>query len=218
MRPFSRSRCVCQAFPHSFLALIDTYNVVASGLPNFLAVAVMLLRCGYQPLGIRLDSGDLAYLSQQCRKAFSICGKALGFERQMSQLGIVASNDIKEDIIVSLNEQVGRERETAVTVCAMSCHVMSNPNDFFFWWLLALQGHSINAFGVDTHLVTCHRQPALGGVYKLVEINREPRIKLSEDIAKVSIPKRKVAYRLYGRDGHALLDILMGKQGCLLHG
>lgn len=59
-----------QAFPNGFLALIDTYTVLDSGLYNFLAVALALHDIGYKPVGLRLDSGDLAYFSNECRKAF----------------------------------------------------------------------------------------------------------------------------------------------------
>ncbi len=161
------------AFPNDFLALVDTYDTLKSGVPNFLAVAITLIRMGYKPLGVRLDSGDLAYLSKSTRRMFNEVALRSGVD--LSQLRISASNDINEDTIRSLNQQ----------------------------------GHQIDVFGIGTHLVTCQAQPALGGVYKLMEINGEPRIKLSQDVAKVSIPGRKQAYRLFGADGSPLLDLML---------
>ncbi|XP_044756614.1 nicotinate phosphoribosyltransferase [Coccinella septempunctata] len=161
------------AFPDGFMALVDTYDVVKSGLFNFCAVALALIDFGYSPIGIRLDSGDLAYLSNIARSCFKRIAdnfKIPSFEKLL----IMASNDINEETILSLNEQ----------------------------------GHSIDAFGIGTHLVTCQKQPALGGVFKMVEIDGQPRIKLSHDVEKVTIPGRKETFRLYGGEGFALIDIL----------
>ena len=70
-------------------------------------------------------------------------------------------------------------------------------------------GHAITAYGIGTHLVTCLRQPALGCVYKRVEIDGAARIKLSQDVEKVTIPGRKEAYRLYLKNGEPVVDIMM---------
>uniref|UniRef100_A0ACD5X9Q7 Uncharacterized protein n=1 Tax=Avena sativa TaxID=4498 RepID=A0ACD5X9Q7_AVESA len=73
------------------------------------------------------------------------------------------------------------------------------------------QGHEVDSFGIGTYLVTCYAQAALGCVFKLVEINKQPRIKLSEDVTKVSIPCKKRCYRLYGKEGYPLVDIMTGQ-------
>lgn len=161
------------AFPNSFMALVDTYDVKKSGLINFCAVSISLFKFGYKPLGIRLDSGDLAYLSIVARDHFKKIAQIYKIS-EFRNLSIMASNDINEETILSLNEQ----------------------------------GHQIDSFGIGTHLVTCQKQPALGGVYKMVEIDEHPRIKLSHDVEKVTIPGKKDAYRLYGDSGFALIDIL----------
>lgn len=161
------------AFPSGFLALVDTYDVNRSGVLNFAAVAMALYDLDYMALGIRIDSGDLAYLSRMTRETL----KKIATEFNVlwfAKVKIVVSNDINEDTILSLNDQ----------------------------------GHSIDCFGIGTHLVTCQKQPALGCVYKLVEIKGNPKIKLSHDLEKVTVPGKKSAYRLYGLMGHALLDLL----------
>lgn len=145
-------------FPNSYLVLVDSYDVFNSGVPNFLIVALALHQLNFKPVGVRIDSGDLAYQSIEIRKTFKMAAKHFGIE-YFADLSIVGSNDICEDTIASLNQQ----------------------------------GHSLNAFGVGTHLVTCKSQPALGCVYKLVKVNGLNRIKLSEDPIKTTMPGKKVS-------------------------
>ncbi|XP_031108014.1 nicotinate phosphoribosyltransferase 2-like isoform X3 [Ipomoea triloba] len=164
------------AFPGSFLALVDTYDVIRSGVPNFCAVALALNDLGYKAIGIRLDSGDLAYQSCEARKFFCAIEKEFGVPG-FGKMSITASNDLNEETLDALNKQ----------------------------------GHEVDAFGIGTHLVTCYAQAALGVVFKLVEINNQPRIKLSEDVTKVSIPCKKRCYRLYGKEGYPLVDIMTGE-------
>lgn len=161
-----------QAFPDSFLALIDTYDTLESGLLNFLAVSLALVEFGYQPRGVRLDSGDLAYLSKRVRQAFLETTKVFGV--QFDNLLIVASNDLSEEVLWSLKEQ----------------------------------GHEVDTFAIGTNLVTCSTQPALGCVYKLVEVRGEPRIKISHDSSKVTIPGRKECFRLYNSKNQPVIDIM----------
>ncbi|KAI4325529.1 hypothetical protein MLD38_030917 [Melastoma candidum] len=164
------------AFPTNFLALVDTYDVMRSGVPNFCAVALALNDLGYKAIGIRLDSGDLAYLSCESRKFFKCIEEEFGIPG-FGKTNITASNNLNEETLDALNKQ----------------------------------GHELDAFGIGTYLVTCYAQAALGCVFKLVEINNQPRIKLSEDVSKVSIPCKKRCYRLYGKEGFALLDIMTGE-------
>ncbi|XP_021714328.1 nicotinate phosphoribosyltransferase 2-like isoform X2 [Chenopodium quinoa] len=164
------------AFPDNFLALVDTYDVLRSGIPNFCAVALALRDLGYKAMGIRLDSGDLAYLSCEARKFFQVIEKEFGVP-DFGKMSITASNDLNEETLDHLNKQ----------------------------------GHQVDAFGIGTYLVTCYAQAALGCVFKLVEINNQPRMKLSEDVSKVSIPCKKQCYRLYGKEGYPLVDLMIGE-------
>nr|CAD1824572.1 unnamed protein product [Ananas comosus var. bracteatus] len=147
------------AFPNNFLALVDTYDVMRSGIPNFCAVALALNSLGYRASGIRLDSGDLAYLSIVAREFFHAVEKEFGVP-DFGKMTITASNDLNEETIDALNKQ----------------------------------RHEVDAYGIGTYL-----------------INNQPRIKLSEDVAKVSIPCKKRCFRLYGREGYPLVDMMTGE-------
>ena len=164
-----------QSFPRGFLALVDTYDTLTSGVLNFLTVGSVLHDVGYKPLGIRLDSGDLSVLSKAVRSMFrQFDADHMHKHYSFSSCTIVASNDINEELLDELNTN----------------------------------GHEIDTFGIGTHLVTCQRQPALGCVYKLVEINGHPRIKLSNEVAKIIIPGCKSCYRLYDEHDKPLADLL----------
>jgi nicotinate phosphoribosyltransferase len=162
-----------QAFPEGFLALVDTYDTLTSGVPNFICVALVLLKLGYKPIGVRLDSGDLSYLSRGTRKMFNEIGGRT--DPGLSTCQILASNEINKSVLISLTQQ----------------------------------GHEIDTFGIGTHLVTCDDQPAMGCVYKLVEVKDLPRIKLSQELSKMTIPGKKDVYRLFSDDGYSLLDLMI---------
>eukprot|EP01134_Creolimax_fragrantissima_P006826 CFRG6826T1 len=166
------------SFPTTFLALVDSYDTLKSGVPNYLTVSCALRSVGLTPHGIRLDSGDLSYLSIESRKMFRSVDKLhpelTDMDFIFGRMAIVASNDINEATLTSLKTE----------------------------------GHEITSFGIGTNLVTCQNQPALGCVYKLVEVDNKPRIKLSNEISKVTLPGRKEAYRLLNSNGIAMLDIL----------
>jgi len=163
------------AFPNGFLCLIDTYNTIESGVINFILVALALDDIGYAARGVRLDSGDLGSLSLECDGIFKEFGEK--YDREFfNALKVVASNDINEKSLQTLNEN----------------------------------GHAISIFGIGTNLVTCQAQPALGCVYKLVQLNGLPKIKLSNDLVKILIPGCKKAYRLYDEDGVPMRDLMIG--------
>lgn len=152
-RDFSKMR------PKKCVFLIDTYNTLKSGLPNAITVAKEMESNGQQLLGVRLDSGDLAYLAKKTRKMLD--------DANLKYVKIVASNQLDEFVIKSLKEQ----------------------------------GAPIDIFGVGTNLVTGKPDAALDGVYKLSEYNGDPRIKLSENIIKVSLPSKKQVYRMLDKNG-----------------
>uniref|UniRef100_A0A2P2LWC1 nicotinate phosphoribosyltransferase n=1 Tax=Rhizophora mucronata TaxID=61149 RepID=A0A2P2LWC1_RHIMU len=116
------------AFPNSFLALVDTYDVMRSGIPNFCAVALALNDMGYKAVGIRLDSGDLAYLSCEVRKFFHNIEKEFGVSG-FGKMNITASNDLNEETIDALNKQghevdafgIGTYLVTCYSQAALGC-------------------------------------------------------------------------------------------------
>lgn len=152
--------------------LVDTYNVLKSGIPNAIRVAKEVLEpLGKRLKGIRLDSGDMAYLSKECRRILDKEG--------LWDCKIVASNSLDEFIIKDLISQ----------------------------------GAYIDTFGVGERLITSKSEPVFGGVYKLVAVKDGeeiiPRIKLSENVEKVTNPHYKGLWRLYEKEsGKAIADIL----------
>lgn len=163
----------CRIYPDNALLLVDTYDVLKSGVPNAIkAFNEVLLPMGKRPKGIRLDSGDIAYLSKKCRKLLD----QAGFE----DCKIFASNSLDEYII----------------------------RDLLF------QGAKIDAFGVGERLITSKSNPVFDGVYKLCAVedkegNIIPRIKISENVGKITTPHFKKVYRFYSKENHkAEADLL----------
>jgi nicotinate phosphoribosyltransferase len=165
----------CDALTSFMSWLLLPFRLALIVVASVLAVGWALFELGYKPVGIRLDSGDLAYLSRATKAMYLETDAKIGQE-VFAKCQIVASNDLNEDAILGLN----------------------------------VEGHEITTFGIGTHLVTCLKTPALGCVYKLVEIHGQPRIKLSQEIEKLVIPGRKNIYRLIGDAGHPLVDVMQG--------
>ena len=138
------------------ILLVDTYDTLRSGIPHAIATAKTMEARGERLSGIRLDSGDLAYLSKKARKMLDHAG--------LSYVKIVASNQLNEDVIRSL------------------LHEQDAP---------------IDAFGVGTELVSAKPDAALDGVYKLSAVNGSPRMKISENVEKVTLPGVKSLIRFY---------------------
>ena len=139
--------------------LVDTYDTLKSGIPNAIIVAKEMEQTSQRLQGIRLDSGDLAYLSKQARKMFDDAG--------LHYVKITASNQLDEWVIKSLIDQQA----------------------------------PIDVFGVGTNLVTGPPDAALDGVYKLSYSDGKPRIKLSENLRKITLPDKKQVYRISNEDG-----------------
>ncbi len=165
-------KAYARTYPHNCILLVDTYNVLKSGIPN----AIRTYREVLEPLGcrlkgVRIDSGDITYLSKQARKLLDAAG--------LTDCNITASNSLDEYIIRDMIRQ----------------------------------GAAVDNFGVGERLITAASGPVFGGVYKLaaVEDNGKivPRIKMSENVAKITNPCFKKVWRLYDREsGKALADVI----------
>ena len=162
---YTAFKTYAELYPNACILLVDTYDVLNSGVPNAIRVFQEMKAAGHEMkgYGIRIDSGDLAYLSKQAYKMLDEAG--------FGDAIISASSDLDEYLIESLKSQ----------------------------------GAKINSWGVGTNLITCQDNPAFGGVYKLAAIkNAEdedfvPKIKLSENVEKVTNPGNKTIYRIYDK-------------------
>lgn len=171
-------RAYARSFPDECTLLVDTYDTLRSGVPNAIRVAKELEAAGHALAGIRIDSGDLAFLSIEARDMLDREG--LGYVK------IVASNELDETLIADILAQGGR----------------------------------IDIWGVGTNLVTGAGEGggALGGIYKMVEHNGEPTIKLSSNPEKTTNPGLKKIVRFYDREGLMEADAVAGRDEDLSRG
>ena len=164
---YTAFKTYCQIYPTAAILLVDTYNVLHSGVPNAIRA---FKEAGITRGGIRIDSGDLAYLSRKARKMLDDAG--------LPDIRIIASNSLDEYIIRDLLNQ----------------------------------GARIDGFGVGERLITSKSEPVFGGVYKLAAVEDEngdiiPKIKISENPSKITIPHFKKVYRLFeNATGKAMAD------------
>jgi nicotinate phosphoribosyltransferase len=164
--------------------LVDTINTLESGVPNAIIVFEELRRKGYEPVGIRLDSGDLAFLSIQSARMLDQAG--------FPNTTIVLSNNLDELIIWQIITQIQEEAPR--------------------YGVDAEQLIKRLVYGVGTRLIVSEGDPALDGVYKLVAVCEdgkwEPAIKISESPAKTPNPGHKLVWRIYDKRGKATADLL----------
>mgnify|MGYP001770961651 FL=1 len=185
-------RAFADIYPDNTTLLVDTVDVLESGVPNAITVFEELRRKGHKPLGIRLDSGDLAYLSIRSAQLLDQAG--------FNDVSIVLSSELDELVIWQVQTQIQQE--------AKRYGVDAD----------ALIGRLV--YGIGTRLVTSWGQPALGGVYKVVAMHDgaewKPAIKVSETVEKVLNPGHKRAWRLYDERGLASADLitLSGEDPC----
>ncbi|MDD7192917.1 MAG: nicotinate phosphoribosyltransferase [Clostridiaceae bacterium] len=165
-------KAYAREYPDNCTLLVDTYNVLKSGVPNAIKTFdEVLAPMGKRPKGIRIDSGDITYLSRKARKMLDEAG--------YPDCTIVASNSLDEHIIRDM----------------------------------LAQGAKVDSFGVGERLITSSSSPVLGGVYKLSGVERGgeiiPKIKLSENVQKITTPGSKKVYRLFDKEtGKAIADLI----------
>ena len=165
-------KAYCEMYPNNATLLVDTYNTLKSGVPNAIRVFNEVLKPkGITKCGIRLDSGDMTYLTKKARQML---------------------------------DEAGWE----------SCQIsVSNSLDEYIIQAILRQGAQIDMFGVGERLITAKSEPVFGGVYKLVAVEKDgevqPKIKISENVGKITNPHYKKLYRFYGNDtGKAIADYL----------
>lgn len=169
-----------EVFPDASILLVDTYDTLGSGIKNAIAAAKKLAKKGKHLVGIRLDSGDLAYLSKQVRKMMD--------DEGLQYVKILASNDLDEYRIDELLKA----------------------------------GAPIDLFGVGTRLATGFGESALSGVYKMAAIEKDgkliPKMKISDEISKGTIPSRKNVYRYYDSDNTIWFDLICQDEETVIKG
>ena len=168
---FTAFKKYAELYPQATVLLVDTYDVLHSGIPNAIRTAhEVLAPQGNRLAGVRIDSGDLAYLSKRVRTMLDDAG--------LTDCKIILSNSLDEFTISSL----------------------------------LLQGAQVDSFGVGERLITAKSDPVFGAVYKLVAVEKDgvflPRIKMSENVEKLTNPGIKDLYRIYDRHGKAVADML----------
>lgn len=177
-------RAYAEIYPDDCVFLVDTINTLESGVPNAIRVFQELRRRGHAPVGIRLDSGDLAHLSIQAARQLEDAG--------FPEAGIVLSNNLDELVIRQIVTQISEEAPRYGVDPDRLIRRLS--------------------YGVGTRLISSWGEPALGGVYKLVALRRPdgwaPAIKRSETQEKTTNPGRKKLWRLYDRRGKATADLI----------
>jgi nicotinate phosphoribosyltransferase len=165
-------KAYARIYPSSCVLLVDTYNTLNEGIPNAIkCFNEVVVPAGYRPKAIRIDSGDLAYLSKEARKMLDDAG--------FSDCQILVSS--------SLDEYVIRD--------------------------LLNQGAKVDSFGVGERLITAKSEPIFGGVYKLTAVEDDgviiPKIKISENVGKITTPGFKQIYRLYEKKTNkAIADVV----------